>query len=116
MSRSDGSEALLWARDAARVFAAVGYVLHCVPALRAARDFIPGRAFGAVRHVAVTTGHHFPSSRPAYRDIYYGNHAQGGGAIQDALTHNANAVEWIVGPTTRVVCDAAHQVLEGVEA
>ena len=47
---------------------------------------------------------------------YYRDHAQGGGAIQDALTHQANAVEWVVGPTTRLFCDAAHQALEGVEA
>ena len=111
----EGCDALLRVRDAARVFAAVAYVLHCVPALRAAREFVRGGAFGAVRHVAVTTGHHFPSHRPAYREIYYRDHARGGGAIQDALTHNANAVEWFVGPTTRVMCDAAHQVLEGVE-
>jgi predicted dehydrogenase len=27
----------------------------------------------------------------------------------------ANCVEWVLGPTERVFCDAAHQVLEGVE-
>jgi predicted dehydrogenase len=82
--------------------------------LQGARAFLSTGAFGAIRHVAVNSGEHFPFYRPAYREIYYSDHAQGGGAIQDALTHLANAVEWIVGPGTRVFCDAAHQVLEGV--
>jgi len=105
---------LVAARDRAGRFAGVAYVLHFVPALQAARQFLQAGSFGPVRHVAVNTGQHFPFFRPAYREIYYRDRAQGGGAIQDALTHMANAVEWIVGPTTRVFCDAAHQVLEGV--
>ena len=109
-----GVEQLIAARDAAQRFAAVGYTLHFVPGLQQAREFLQAGTFGPIRHVAVNTGQHFPLFRPAYREIYYRDHAQGGGAIQDALTHMANAVEWIVGPTTRVYCDAAHQVLEGV--
>ena len=108
------TDLLLAARDRARRFAGVAYVLHFVPALQAARQFLQAGSFGPVRHVAVNTGQHFPFFRPAYREIYYRDRAQGGGAIQDALTHMANAVEWVVGPTTRVFCDAAHQVLEGV--
>ncbi|MDB6170599.1 MAG: putative dehydrogenase [Verrucomicrobia bacterium] len=109
-----GVDALLAARDRADRFAAVGYVLHFVPALQGARRFLGEGSFGRVCHVTVNTGQHFPQFRPAYREIYYRDHAQGGGAIQDALTHMANAVEWVVGPTSRVFCDAAHQVLEGV--
>ena len=109
-----GTHLLLAARDRARRFAGVAYVLHFVPALQAARQFLQAGSFGPVRHVAVNTGQHFPLFRPAYREIYYRDRTQGGGAIQDALTHMANAVEWVVGPTTRVFCDAAHQVLEGV--
>lgn len=109
-----GIERLIAARDLAGRFAAVAYVLHFMPALQAARLFLQSNPFGPVRHVAVNTGHHFPAARPAYREIYYRDRAQGGGAIQDALTHVANAVEWAVGPTTRVFCDAQHQVLEGV--
>jgi predicted dehydrogenase len=112
LDRIDG---LLAERDRARRFAAVAYVLHFVPALQAARSFLATSPFGAIRHVAVNTGQHFPTFRPAYREIYYRDHAQGGGAIQDALTHMANAIEWVVGPTTRVFCDASHQVLEGVD-
>lgn len=109
-----GIDALVNARNRAGRFAAVAYVLHFVPALQAARDFLQAGSFGAIRHIAVNTGQHFPHFRPAYRDIYYSDRAQGGGAIQDALTHMGNAVEWIAGPTSRIFCDAAHQVLEGV--
>jgi predicted dehydrogenase len=38
----------------------------------------------------------------------------GGGLIQDMLPHPLNAVEWLAGPATRVVADAAHAVLPGV--
>jgi predicted dehydrogenase len=110
----DGVDELIAARDRQGRFAAVAYVLHFVPALQAARRFLRTGEFGPVRHVAINTGQHFPLFRPAYREIYYRDHAQGGGAIQDALTHMGNAVEWVVGPTTRLFCDAAHQVLEGV--
>lgn len=109
-----GTAELIAARDRARRFAAIAYVLHFVPALQAVREFLHAGSFGPLRHVTVNTGQHFPLFRPAYREIYYRDRAQGGGAIQDALTHMANAVEWIAGPTTRVFCDAAHQVLEGV--
>ncbi|MBL9214602.1 MAG: Gfo/Idh/MocA family oxidoreductase [Opitutaceae bacterium] len=111
----DSIAALPAARDRAGRCAVVGYTLHAVPVIRAAREFLRAGRFGAVRHVAVNTGQHFPQYRPAYREIYYRDRAQGGGAIQDALTHLANAVEWILGPTTQVQCDADHQVLEGVE-
>ena len=110
-----GLDGLRTAHEAAGKCVVVGYVWHCLPALRAARDFIHGGKLGRVRHVSVTTGHNFPAARPAYRDIYYRDHAQGGGAIQDGLTHMGNAIEWVIGPTTSLVCDASHQVLEGVE-
>ncbi|MBL9215644.1 MAG: Gfo/Idh/MocA family oxidoreductase [Opitutaceae bacterium] len=110
-----GADALPAVRDRSGRYAAIGYTLHSVPALRAAREFIRAGSFGAVKHAAINTGQHFPLFRPAYREIYYRDHAQGGGAIQDALTHMANMVEWILGPTTRLTCDAGHQVLEGVE-
>ncbi|MCF3650448.1 Gfo/Idh/MocA family protein [Synoicihabitans lomoniglobus] len=109
-----GIDDLIRVRDAADRFAGVAYVQHFAPALQAARTFLAARTFGPIRHVTVNAGQHFPTFRPAYREIYYNDHAQGGGAIQDALTHVANAVEWIVGPTTRLFCDASHQVLEGV--
>jgi predicted dehydrogenase len=78
---------------------------------QAVRD---GRLGRPVQIVAVA-GQHFPTYRPAYRSIYYRDRALGGGAIQDALTHLLNAGEFLVGPIDRVMADAAHRVLDGVE-
>lgn len=110
----DGVDALAGrARESGR-YHAVAYVYHAMPWVRAARDFIQSGGIGRPLHLSVVCGQHFPTYRPAYREIYYTRHETGGGAIQDALTHVVNAVEWIVGPVTRVFCDAAHQMLEGV--
>jgi predicted dehydrogenase len=94
---------------------AIGYVQHLRPEIAAARAFIRSGQFGRPCHAAVVTGQHFPTFRPAYREIYYRDRAQGGGAIQDALTHMANAMEWMLGPTRTLYCDAGHQALPGVE-
>jgi len=95
-------------------FAAVAYVLHFMPWIRESREFLLSGELGAPLHAIITSGQHFPTFRPAYREIYYRDHATGGGAIQDAVTHLANAMEWIIGPCTRVFCDGSHQALEGV--
>ena len=94
---------------------AMGYVLRCHPSLRAMRSALESGRFGRPVQLIVQAGQHFPTYRPAYRDIYYADRATGGGAIQDALTHLINAAQWLVGPADRVVVDAAHKVLEGVE-
>ena len=95
-------------------FVGIAYVYHFMPWILGARKVLMSGGLGAALHVSVATGQHFPTFRPAYREIYYARHDAGGGAIQDALTHIANAVEWLIGPTTRLFCDAAHQSLEGV--
>lgn len=95
--------------------AAVAYVLRCHPLLTAMRAALLEGRWGRPVEVIATSGQHFPTYRPAYRDIYYNSHATGGGAIQDALTHLVNAGEWLVGPIERLVADAAHLVLAGVQ-
>lgn len=95
-------------------FVGVAYVFHSMPWVLGARTMLQSGALGRPLHVSVVAGQHFPTYRPAYREIYYARHETGGGAIQDALTHVVNAVEWLIGSTTRVYCDAAHQALEGV--
>ena len=95
--------------------AAVAYVLRHEPAMHAMREAIRSGRFGRPVQLVAVCGQHFPTYRPAYREIYYANHATGGGAIQDAITHIMNAGQWLVGPIDRLVADAAHQVLEGVE-
>ncbi len=95
--------------------AMVAYVMRSHPALAAMRNAIQSGRFGEPLHLYATSGQHFPTYRPAYRDIYYRDRATGGGAIQDALTHVINAAEWLVGPVDRLVADAEHQVLQGVD-
>jgi len=95
-------------------FVGIAYVYHFVPAVQAARDFLRTNSFGRPLQISVVAGQHFPTFRPAYRNIYYRSHETGGGAIQDALTHLANTVEWLIGPTARLFCEASHQALEGV--
>jgi len=95
--------------------ARVAYVLRFLPVFQKAKALIEDGVLGDPKQVVSVSGQHFPTFRPAYREIYYARHASGGGAIQDALTHGLNLVEWLIGPIERVSTDAAHQVLEGVE-
>jgi predicted dehydrogenase len=85
-----------------------------MPWIQQTRAFLQTGEIGRVLQATSVSGQHFPTFRPAYREIYYTRRETGGGVIQDALTHLANAVEWLLGPCTRVYCDAAHQALEGV--
>lgn len=97
-----------------KLVAAVAYVYRAHPVLQPMRAAIASGRFGRPVQVTGVCGAHFPTYRPAYRDIYYRDHATGGGAIQDALTHLANAAEWLVGPIDRLTADASHQLLEDV--
>jgi predicted dehydrogenase len=110
----DGIDQLCRTVDRHGVVAVVAYVYHAHPVLRAMKQALDTGRFGRPVQVVATCGQHFPTYRPAYREIYYRDRATGGGAIQDALTHVVNAAEWLVGPVDRVLADAAHQVLEGV--
>jgi predicted dehydrogenase len=110
----DGVDHLLKAIDASNRAAGVAYVYRVNPVLQAMKKAINEGKVGRPTHMVVVAGQHFPTYRPAYREIYYTKHATGGGAIQDALTHLVNAGEYLLGPISRVCCDAQHQVLEGV--
>jgi len=92
----------------------VAFVYHFQPGIKAVREELRKGAFGRPLHTASVVGQHFPTFRPAYRQIYYTRHETGGGCIQDMFPHLVNSVEWLVGPTTRIHCEAGHQMLEGV--
>jgi predicted dehydrogenase len=113
-TRLDGARELIKLVEERHVTAAVAYVYRCHPSLSAMRDAIRSGRFGEPVQIVATCGQHFPTYRPAYREIYYTDRATGGGAVQDALTHMVNAGEWLVGPIDRLVADLDHQVLEGV--
>ncbi len=93
----------------------VAYVYRIHPASQAIRAMIEEKTFGEPLEVTVTGGQHFPTYRPAYREIYYTDHRTGGGAIQDGATHIFDLIQYLVGPIDWVFCDYGHQALEGVE-
>ena len=111
----DGIDGLLKLIAHKKVTSAVAYTYRSHPALRSMKQAIDGGRFGRPVQVVSVWGQHFPKYRPAYRQIYYTSRATGGGAIQDVLTHAINAGEFLVGPVDRVMADAAHRVLEGVD-
>ena len=111
---SKGIDELKLEMAKSNAFVRVAYVYHFMTALREARQILQSGAFGKPLQVSVVAGQNFASLRPSYREIYYAHHETGGGAIQDALTHLFNAVEWLIGPSTKIFCEAAHQSLEGV--
>lgn len=111
----EGVDALLQARDRSGRIAAVAYVLHQYPLLRDARTFLQTGELGSVMHASLVSGQPFHLLRPAYAQTYYRKRETGGGAIQDALTHSANWIESVLGPTESVMCECAHRVLPNVD-
>src|SRR5262249_4446502 len=53
------------------VTAAVAYVYRCHPLLAAMRRALGEGRFGRPVQLVAVCGQHFPTYRPAYRDIYY---------------------------------------------
>ncbi len=112
---TDGLDELKKLIEEKNLVTGVAYVHRAHPALSGMRDAIRQGRFGKPVYLIAICGQHFPTYRPAYREIYYRDHRTGGGAIHDALSHIVNAAEWLVGPTDRVTADAAHLQLDGVE-
>jgi len=93
----------------------VAYVLRVHPATQRVRRLLSEGEIGPLLQVTITAGQHFPTFRPAYREIYYARRESGGGAVQDAATHLLDLVQYLAGPLDWVFCDYAHQQLAGVE-
>ncbi len=93
----------------------VAYVLRHHPAVQRIRAMLADGEIGTLHQVTVVAGQHFPTFRPAYRDIYYAKRETGGGAVQDAATHLFDLIQHFAGPLDWIFCDYAHQQLEGVE-
>ncbi len=96
------------------LIAGVGYHYRAHPGVRAMKAALDSGRFGRPLEVYGSVAQHFPFYRPAYREVYFADRAQGGGAVQDAITHLLNLGEYLVGPITRLAADAAHQALDGV--
>jgi len=111
----DGIEELQQVVRQQNLVCAIAYVMRQHPLIEAAKQIVDDQRFGTLLQLTLTSGQDFPFYRPAYRETYYTDHATGGGAIQDAITHMMNSIQWIAGPTTALVCDAAHQHLPDVK-
>ncbi len=97
-----------------KLYNAVSYNYRAHPGVVSMKAALDSGRFGRPIQLYSTMGQNFPTYRPAYRNIYFADRKQGGGAIQDAITHTFNLAEWLVGPITRIAVDAAHLALEGV--
>ncbi len=111
----DGADDLAEAIERKGVVFSVAYVMRAMPPMIELKQRIDAGEIGQVMTVVASSGQHFPTYRPAYREIYYTRHATGGGALQDAVTHVLNFVLWCMGPAASVCCEADHLVLPGVE-
>ena len=65
--------------------AAVSYNYRAHPALAAMKAALDSGRFGKPKQVYGISGQDIVKYRPAYPDIYFADHAQGGGAIQEAI-------------------------------
>ena len=111
-TRLDGLDRLQSILAGHELKVAVAYVLRHHPALRASARPSAGSVSGgrSTDRRLRPAFPHLPARLP-------GNLLRGPGhpaARRDALTHLLNAGGWLVGRTDRLVADAAHQVLEGV--
>lgn len=111
----DGVEDYARAVAESGVTVAVGYVHRAHPATMALRRAIESGRFGKPITLSISTGQAFAHIRPAYREVYFAKPELGGGAINDMITHMYNVGDWFAGPIRRLVTDAAHQALDGVE-
>jgi len=111
----DGIDQLQKSIEEKKLVVGIAYVWRTHPILIRMKQALDSGQFGQPLQINVVAGEHFPSSRPAYRDIYYNSRDSGGGAVQDALTHVLNIGEWLVGPVTHLFADAEHLQLNGVD-
>lgn len=110
-----GVDQLLATRDRTGRQVAVAYIYHTFPILTQIRDYVASGELGPILQAVITTGQPFHRLRPAYASTYYRDRRMGGGAIQDALTHVANWIESLLGPTESLLCDCAHLAIPNVD-
>jgi predicted dehydrogenase len=77
----------------------VAYVLRVHPALEAMKAALDSGRFGNAVHVVGCSGQHFPTYRPAYREIYYreprnGSLARSSGSPRIAAIRCSKASTW----------------------
>lgn len=111
----DGVENLARIARENSLVTAVGYMHRAHPGVMKLKAAIDEGRLGKLRQLRIETGQPLAVFRPAYREIYFADPAQGGGALQDFITHHISVGESLAGPVDRIFTDAAHLALEGVE-
>ena len=96
------------------LIAAVGFTHRANPLVTGMREFVKSGKLGRIVEMRIICGHHFPTHRPAYADVYFSDYNTGGGAIYDMMPHLYNIGEWLTGPITKIVVDADHLRLDRV--
>jgi len=110
----DGIEQLQTTVARHGIISAVGFSHRANPLVTDMREFVQSGKLGRIVEMRIVCGHHFPTHRPAYADVYFNDYKTGGGAINDMIPHLYNAGEWLAGPITKIVVDADHLRLDRV--
>lgn len=111
----DGVDELARIVEEKSLTVAIGYMFRAHPGIMKLKAAIDAGQLGELRQLKVDVGQPLAKFRPAYRDVYFADPKQGGGALQDFLTHHYSAGQRLAGPVDRIASDAAHLGLEGVE-
>ena len=69
------------------VVVTVGYTHRAHVAMIGLKEKLDSGEFGRPLELRVDVGQPLAVFRPAYADVYFADHAMGGGAIQDMITH-----------------------------
>lgn len=104
------------AAEKAGVTVGVAYVRRAMRMYQIAKERLDSGAMGEVLDATYTVGYDHRVARPDYRNTYEVRRDMGGGAIQDALSHLVNLMQWLVGPVSEVMACYDHLVVEGMDA
>jgi predicted dehydrogenase len=105
----DGVAELLSAAQTARRHVMVGYNLRFHPGLARVKELVGAGAVGRIVSVRATVGEYLPGWHPAedYRQGYSARRDLGGGAVL-TLSHELDAVGWLLGAPAQVMGVAIH--------
>lgn len=80
----------------------VAYVLRHIVEIEALKQALETGRFGRPLLITIVRGPNFPASRPNYTENCYADHAEGGRAVQDGITHLIGVACWLAGPVKRL--------------
>ena len=107
---ADGLDAIADAADDRGLVAAAAHQFRFEPGLVMLRDMLDAGALGPLLTVEAHQGEHLADYHPDedYRDGYAARRDLGGGVLRTQI-HHIDALEWVVGPLTRVYAAGGHR-------